>query len=91
MNPPLSKREPLLPSSIGSFKGDSDLFSDMSDDEKVEDSILFDLGLDPYNHGKSQKTDSKSSNLENSSHVQLFKPRRGAEEVLEDGMGIQTR
>lgn len=87
MNPPLSKREPLLPSSVG-----SDLFSDMSDDEKVEDSILFDLGLDPYNHGKSQKTDSKSSNLENLSPVQLFKPRRGAEEVLEDiGMGIQTR
>jgi len=83
LNPPLTKRDPLLPSTIV-------LSDDMSDDEKMDDNILFDLGL--YDHGKSRKTDSKSNNLENFSNVQLFKPRRGAEEVLEDiGMGIQTR
>lgn len=79
------------PSSVVSFKGDSDM-DDMSDDEKGEGNILFDLGIDPYSHEKRRKADSKSSNRENVSNIQLFKPRRGAEEVMADsGMGIQTR
>lgn len=89
LNPPLNKREPLLPSSVASFKGDSDMLSD--DDDKMDD-IFYDLGILPYNDGKSRKSDPKSTNLENASNVQLFKPRSGIGKVLEDqGMGIQTR
>lgn len=91
LSPPLTKRD-LLPSSVDSFKGDGDMLSDdMSDDDKPDDdNILFDLGL--YDHGKSRKTNAKSSTLDNFGNVQLFKPRGNVGEVLEDiGMGIQTR